>query len=333
MVAVSLVVAGCAGSSSGGSSTITGSKGPSSASGATSSPNATGPTTTVTATASPVGPVAVAVVDPALPQPISRAVAVPAGDGVELIGGRTTAKVSTDELVQWTPQGQSTVTGHLARRVHDASVTILGGHPFVFGGGDGGSVADVQEVGAGRTTMAGMLPTGRSDLSAATVGDTAYVVGGFDDTAGQRDVLATADGKTFTTVAALPGTVRYGGVVTVGKRILIFGGEDGGRSSDAVLAFDPAKATVEQIANLPVRLSHASAFVMDGHVYVAGGETDGVRHADIYAFDVASGRFEVVGQLPEVRSDAAVAVVGRTAYLLGGETPTAVDTVVAVSAP
>jgi hypothetical protein len=286
-----------------------------------------------TPTSKAAGPVTAKIVGPTLPQPISRAVAVASADGVELIGGRTTAKVSTNQLVQWAPGGTATISGHLARRVHDSSVTLLGGHAFVFGGGDGGSVANVQEVNGASATMAGKLPTGRSDLSAATIGDTAYVIGGFSDTAGQPDVLATTDGRQFTKVATLPRTVRYGAVVTVGSKILVFGGEDGDRSSDAVLAIDPAKATAEQVATLPVRLSHASAFVLNGHVYLAGGETDGVRHRDIYAFDVATGRSQVVGQLPAARSDAAVAVVGSTAYLLGGETPNAVDTVVAVTAP
>lgn len=298
-----------------------------------SAPTAGSSTSASPTTTDPAGPVTAVVVGPTLPRPISRAVAVSSGDGVELIGGRTTAKVSTDEVVQWDPSGSAAVSGRLARRVHDSSATVLAGRPLVFGGGDGGSVAEVQQLEGSGATLAGMLPTGRSDLSAATVGDTAYVIGGFDDTSGQLDILATTDGKQFTAVAQLPGEVRYGAAVTVGSRILIFGGESDSRSSDAVLAFDPGTATVEQVGALPVRLSHASAFLLGDRVYLAGGETDGTRHGDIYSFDEASGRSEVVGQLPEVRSDAAVAVVGSTAYLLGGESPAAVDTVVAVTAP
>lgn len=248
-----------------------------------------------------------------------------------LLGGRTTAKVSTADVVTWKPQGSVAVTGSLARRVHDSSVAVVDGHTLVFGGGDGGSVAEVQEVDAAdHGTEVGQLPIGRSDLSAVTVDGRAYVLGGFDDRAGVVAILATTDGQTLERVADLPGEIRYGAAVGLGHEVLMFGGEDQGGPSDAVLALDPKDGTVKAVATLPVKLSHASAFVLGGQAYVAGGRTGDTRHTEIWRYDPGPATFTQVGDLPGPRSDAAVAVVGDIAYFLGGETPATVDTVVAV---
>ena len=295
-----------------------------------SSPPVTGASVPTTTAPAPIS-LRVVVVGPLLPQPISREVAVALGDHLEILGGRTAAKTSTDEVVRWTPGSTSTVEGHLARRVHDASGVVLGSQAFVFGGGDLGSVADVQSVNGGTGARVGAMPTGRSDLSAVAMGGTAYMIGGFDDVNGVLDVLATTDGRTFRTVAHLSGTVRYGAAVAVGSKALVFGGESGGRSSDAVLELDPAHGTIAQVATLPVRLSHATAFVLGGQTYVAGGETDGARVSAIYRYDPATRSFSVAGQLPDTRSDASAAVLGNTAYVVGGETPGTVASVIAIT--
>lgn len=272
------------------------------------------------------------VVGPALPRPISRAAAVAIDGRVVVLGGRTAAHVSTDEVVSWSPNGAVAVRGQLARRVHDNAATVLGGRPLVFGGGDGGSVADVQAVPLdGPASRIGSLPEARSDLSAATVGRTAYVVGGFDDVTGPRAVLATTDGIRFTEVAMLPKEVRYGAVVAYRGRLLVFGGESEAGAGRAVLEIDPGSGGVRQVATLSVPLAHASAFVLAGRVYVAGGRTSETeRHAEIWRYDPDAGSMVGAGMLPDARSDAAVAVLGGTAYLLGGESPATLDTVIAV---
>src|ERR1700712_446301 len=133
--------------------------------------------TNVSTTTAPSRLLKAAIVGPSLPQPISRAVAVsrPSG-GVLLLGGRTGAKISTDEIVSWTPAGSAGV-GHLALAGHDSSGSWVGGRALIFGGGNGSSVADVQAVTAeGTGSLVGRLPQPRSDVSSVAIGSTAYVV-------------------------------------------------------------------------------------------------------------------------------------------------------------
>ena len=69
------------------------------------------------------------------------------------------------------------------------------------------------------------MPAPRSDAVAVTIGPTTYIVGGYDGTHPDAPVLATTNGRTFTTVAALRIPVRYPAVAALGGQIFVFGGQ------------------------------------------------------------------------------------------------------------
>ena len=73
--------------------------------------------------------------------------------------------------------------------------------------------------------MTGSLPTPRSDAQAVTIGGTAYLVGGYHGNKPDASVLATADSRTFTTVATLQVPVRYPAVAALGGQIYLFSGQ------------------------------------------------------------------------------------------------------------
>ena len=86
-----------------------------------------------------------------------------------------------------------TAAGSLTDVVHDGAGAQLGATSFVFGGGSPTTFATVQSLGpsAGTGRVAGQLPQPRSDVAAATVGRTVYLVGGYDGTNYEPSVLAT----------------------------------------------------------------------------------------------------------------------------------------------
>ena len=148
---------------------------------------------------------------------------------------------------------------------------MLAGRAVVFGGGAATTVADVQAWDGRRTTTVGSLPQPRSDSAAASIGDTAYVVGGFTGQGMARDVVATTDGHTFRVVGRLRIGVRYPAVAAVGQYIYVVGGElattEGtlaGGQTDAVQRIDPATGQVRVIGHLGHGLGHASAFAIGG---------------------------------------------------------------------
>jgi hypothetical protein len=263
-------------------------------------------------------------------QPISREVAVPASaTGVLTLGGLTSGDASIATATTLTvPAGNAAPSGSLATPTHDAAGTILGGRVLVFGGGVLTTVATVQAFptsatgGSTRATIVGQLPQPRSDAAAVTIGRTAYVVGGYDGTHADPEVLATSDGKAFRAVGALPVPVRYPAVAALGSTIYVFGGTrigSGGSAVDAIQRIDTRSGQVKVVGHVPQPLSAASAVALGGVVYVAGGTSGLTDSGAIYAYNPRSGRVLAAGHLLAPVSNAAVAAVGGTAWMVGGE--------------
>ncbi len=280
-----------------------------------------------------------------LAAPLSREVAVPgaAAGSISVLGGLTAGNATTGNVVNLAvPAGTQTPAGALATAAHDAGATTLGSRVLVFGGGALNSFTTVQAypltaVGASATgVVVGQLPQPRSDDDAVTIGHTAYVVGGYDGTVADPEVLSTTDGSSFHVVGSLPVPVRYPAVAALGRMIYVFGGQQiGGAAApvNAVQRIDTASGKIQVVGHLPQALFGASAVTLGGVVYVAGGTTGASDSGVIYAFDPAKGRVLVAGHLVTPLANAAVATVAGTAWLVGGEGGTTPTTTVQMMKP
>ena len=209
---------------------------------------------------------------------------------------------------------------------------MIDGTPFVFGGGAQTSVDAVQSVsGAAPGTVVSHLPQARSDLATAKIGATVYLVGGYNGSTADREVLATTDGIHFRTVARLASGVRYPAVGALGDVLYVFGGEWANTPSDAVQAIDVRTGRVRVIGHLPEPRTQAAAFTIGGSIFVAGGNTPSGPSSAILRFDPSHASFVSAGSLPAPVADAAAVTVGNRVFLIGGEAPAAVAAVVVVS--
>jgi outer membrane protein assembly factor BamB len=297
--------------------------------------------------------------------PVSREVAV-AGPGNRLIvmGGLTAGGASVNGVYAFrTATGAARYLGALRAPGHDAAAAVIGGRALVFGGGSAATTGTVQAValpgrrgGAGaRAAAAGSLPAPRSDAAAVSIGRTAYLAGGYDGSRPAAAVLATTNGRTFTTVARLPVPVRYPAVAALGGQIFVFGGQavtgrSAGTPTDVIQAVDPARRSAAVIGHLPEPLTGAMAVTVGGELFVAGGQSPAAHRpvpglgttqlsggetspgaatessspatttvSTIWAFDPATKRLLPAGHLQVPVSHAAVTVVHGTAWLIGGE--------------
>jgi hypothetical protein len=294
-----------------------------------------------------------------LPAPVSREVVVPGQHGrLIVLGGLTAGGVSANGVYSVrTRTGGVRRIGALGVAVHDAAGAVTGGQALVFGGGSSTSIATVQGFTlpgghGGATAHPAPLPNARSDLSAVTVGATTYLLGGYDGTRPDAAVLATTDGRTFRTVAALRVPVRYAAVAALGGKIFVFGGlavtgPHAGAPVNTIQAVDPVRHTCSVIGQLPEPLAGAAAVTLAGEVFVAGGESTVPQHmtpgmgttqfhalgprvgesggvptstvSTIWAFQPATGRLLPAGLLQVPVSHAAIAVSGSAAWIVGGE--------------
>ena len=154
------------------------------------------------------------------------------GPTVTVLGGLSASNSSLDRVFSLdTTTGHMSNLGTLAAGVHDAAGARLGSEDLLFGGGTPLTVADTEQfpaqpgAGAATGTAAGSAAPAPLGCPAVTIGSTAYVVGGYDGTHPDPQVLATTDGKRFSVVASLPVPVRYPAVAALGGKIYVFGGE------------------------------------------------------------------------------------------------------------
>jgi hypothetical protein len=266
-----------------------------------------------------------------LPAPISGESVVATGEGPLIIGGLDSSANSASGVFLLDPaSGRLSEAGALSGPLHDAAAAVLGEKVVVFGGGTEASTDAVQALPAPGGTVSpgseaeptGKLPTVRSDLSAVTIGQIAYVLGGYDGSKPIDSVLATGDGSSFKQVARLPEPARYLAVATLGGRIYAFGGETAsGAASDAIREVDPGAGTARIVGHLPHAVSHASAIALGGAIYVLGGEAEGTPTSQAWRFDPGTKKVTPAGRLPQPISGAGAATVGNTAYLIGGTGP------------
>jgi hypothetical protein len=277
-----------------------------------------------------------------LPAGISRENVLADGSQLLILGGLTSPSASTDVVTALDPvTGATHAAGRLAAATHDAAGAMVGGQPFVFGGGSATSVATVQAVTPGRVAaVAGSLPSVRSDVTGVTMGPVTYLVGGYDGSTYSREVLATTDGRHFRTAARLAVPVRYAAVAALGSGIWVFGGQTPNGPTSAVQRIDPGAGTVSVAGHLPQPVQGASAVTLDGRVYVAGGQVAAPggpaslsTSRSVLMLDPGTGGLVPAGQLPVGVGYAGAALAGGpgagstgaggtgaggTAYLVGG---------------
>jgi N-acetylneuraminic acid mutarotase len=312
---------------------------------ATHRPSRSAPTSTpTTPTSRPDGPSVTGMtlqVMPApyqLPAPLSREVALPAASGLLIAGGLTAQGTSTDAVTGLDPvTGATRAAGHLAAATHDAAGASLGAQTYLFGGGTAASVPTVQAFAAETVAAAGTapkaavvgeLPAPRSDASGVTAGSVAYVIGGYDGTRWDPQVLATRDGKHFWVAARLPLPVRYAAVTATAGEIWVFGGQTSSGATNAIQRISPATGQASVVGHLLAPLQGATAIVLNGQIYVAGGVAAGGTSPMVYRFDPATSSVSAAGRLPVPVAYAAGAVAGGVGYLIGGEDgPRSVPTV------
>jgi len=256
-----------------------------------------------------------------LPAAISREVVLPGPGGLMIAGGLMPSGASADTVTALDPvTGATRPAGRLAQATHDAAGVALRGRMFVLGGGTATSVPTIQAFSPGmQAAVVGQLSRARSDSNGVSAGSVGYVVGGYDGTTPDPQVLATTDGQHFRVAARLPVPVRYAGTAAAAGLIWVFGGQAGSSATDVIQRVDPATGAATVVGHLPQPVQGAAVISLDGQIYVAGGVTAQGTSRAVFRFDPATSRVSAAGELPVPAAYAAAAVTGGAGYLIGGE--------------
>jgi len=258
-----------------------------------------------------------------LPAATSRLAAVALPDGRVLAAGGLLAGGSSAQILAGDP-GHLHRIGSLPTPTHDAAAALAGRTSVaLYGGGESVSVPTVIGINAasGRAHRLHPLDEPLSDLGAAVVRGSTYLVGGYTGTRYASAVLRVGRGDRTTTVARLPGGTRYAGVAALGNAIYVAGGITPSGTTAAIYRVDVRSGTISRIGTLPRPVAHAPLVAADDALWLVGG--DGSR--SVLRIDPESGRVSVAGRLPHALANtAAVALRGGRIAVLGGDGSAAV---------
>jgi Kelch motif len=301
-----VLLAGCGSSSSSSSGPGSGT----SRSASTSSRSTTTSATPVRLAAGPLAP---------LPEARSGAASAAFGGNVIVSGGLSTAGVSTDTVFRLEQAGAPATLPPLPGPVHDAASSAIGSRLLLFGGGESEGSDRIIALLPGSPTLVGHLPQALSDLVATTIGNTAYVLGGWNGTTTNASIYAVSTSGAATTVGTLPLGLRYPAAAALDGKVIIAGGEN--TSSVSVTnaySFDPATHAVTKLPDLPVPTDHAAAAALNGRFYLIAGLRRGEFTDAIISWAPGETRWRSAGHLPQALADLDAAPLGNGIAVIGG---------------
>jgi len=168
----------------------------------------------------------------------------------------------------------------------------------------------------------------RGEVSAARVGNYAYVVGGFSAASGGQSSAAVErlDLRSghWSTSSPLPRPLNHMSTGSYAGNLYVVGGysQSADTSAGAVRSFwrfSPATGHWTQMPDAPVARAAAGAAVIDHRLYVAGGRNDSTTTlSSLAVFDFDSGQWSLGPPLLHAREHVAAAAAGGVLYLLGG---------------
>jgi N-acetylneuraminic acid mutarotase len=171
-------------------------------------------------------------------------------------------------------------------------------------------------------------PEARTEVTAATVGTTVAVAGGFtgDGRATARVDAYDTRSDRWSRLPDLPVAVHHAMAASDGRRVYVVGGYLARsaltHATRRAFALRPGDRSWTELRRMPVSRAAGGAAVVGGRLYVVGG-TYGVTPAlarRSFVLNLATGRWSALPGVPQPREHLGAAALGGRVYVLGGRT-------------
>jgi N-acetylneuraminic acid mutarotase len=180
-------------------------------------------------------------------------------------------------------------------------------------------------------TKAADIPTPRTEVSATSLGDAIYVIGGFDAYGHPTDIVEIYSVKNNTwkrtAAAPLPNPLHHTAATSFNGKIYVVGGflDSQWTPSNRLFIYDPLKNQWHEGKPMPTPRGALTANFIDGTLYAVGGQSfsssssssSGIL-ATNEAYDTVSDRWTTKASMPTARHHAASAVVNGKLYVIAG---------------
>jgi N-acetylneuraminic acid mutarotase len=173
-------------------------------------------------------------------------------------------------------------------------------------------------------TILSPMPTARSDLSAATVNNIIYFIGGSScaGTVGTVEAYNPSAKQWTNPQAPLQSmTVPRSdtGSAVVNNKVYVFGGNDANGVPQPVLeVYDPAQDQWTRLTDMPSARSMLAGAAFGGKIYAFGGFDGANPTGDVDAYDPGSDSWTPLASMPTPRFASGAGVVNNTIHIFGG---------------
>lgn len=170
------------------------------------------------------------------------------------------------------------------------------------------------------------MKVGRSWAAAAVVGDSIYVIGGANESAGIVSTVEALNTTTdvWTTKTNLPVAANAPSAVAYNGKIYLVGGlksYNAPRASyNSIYEYDPGSNMWKAKTNLLAATESAAIATLNGKIYILGGANETVQHSAVQIYDPLENKVSSFTQLTTSRFQSGAAVVDGQLYIIGGST-------------
>jgi N-acetylneuraminic acid mutarotase len=166
------------------------------------------------------------------------------------------------------------------------------------------------------------IPTPRTEVTAAALGNSIYVIGGFDALGQTVPTVEVYDieADTWTRGPDLPVAVNHAMSTVAEGTLYVTGGYLGPLSDPTNRAFALSEAGWEELPPMPEPRAAAGAAAVGNEIYVAGGVGPTGLADSTPVLDTGTGRWRSVPGLLTPREHLGVAAFGGQVYAVGGRT-------------
>ncbi len=171
------------------------------------------------------------------------------------------------------------------------------------------------------------MPTPRTEVVAAAIGDTIYTIGGLDSDGAALDKVEAYNTltDTWTEVAPLPIRVHHAAAVSYKGMLYVIGGfAEGFDPTSTVFMYNPKTDSWSRSADMSIARAALTAEVIDGIIYAVGGATEeAMRHIILgtnEAYDPVRNSWETKAPMPTPREHLASGIVAGKMYVIAGRT-------------
>ncbi len=173
------------------------------------------------------------------------------------------------------------------------------------------------------------MPTPRTEIAAALLGDNIYIIGGFDKSGRVTDIVEVYNLKnnSWTKVAPIPQPLHHTSAASYNGKIYVVGGyTDLWAPTNNLFIYDPIQNDWQEGKSMPTAKGALNANFINETLYAVGGSSDKPLPTN-EAYDPSANAWTHKAPMPTARHHAASSVTDGKLYVIGGRISGSLDNI------